>query len=170
MKKIIFPIALLFIVVLISCEEKVDIEKEKAAVKAVIYGETDAYVKQDTAKMFSFYMKDVYQTRIQASRDTFYIYRGWNDISSRFKKMSWAGVTNFKYVKDFVEIKIIEETAWAIYKETQTYELNGVPKKYELLLTMVLEKEEEQWKISCFTVINVTPPPPALTTVEEKKK
>jgi hypothetical protein len=170
MKKFFLLLAAITMIIAISCEEKIDIEKEKAAVKDVINGETDAWMHQDTAKTFSYYLKDSYQTRVQVSKDTFLIARGWNDIHSRFAKASWAGVTNFKYVKDFVEIKIMEESAWAIYKETQTYEFNGVPKKYDMVLMMVLEKVDEKWLISSFYISDVTPPEPAPAPAAEVKK
>jgi len=169
MKKYFLSLAAVFIIIAVSCEEKIDIVKETAAVKAVINGETEAFINRDSAKVFGYYLKDEAQTRVQVSRDTFYINKGWKDLHSRFQEVDWSAKTpGYKFAKEFIEVKIMEESAWAVYKETHTIEADGVVTKYNLLLTMVLQKEEEDWKISCFTIYDITPKAPA--PAEEAKK
>lgn len=158
MKKLLLLFIAFVLMAGTSCQKKIDIAKEKEAIKAVIFGETKAWVDRDNKKFFDYYIQDEYQTRISARCDTFSIVHGWKNLSAMFEGVKWTGIENFKYSKEFVDIKVLGNAAWAIYKETQTYDKAGVPTKYDLLLTMVLEKKSEAWKISCFSIYVVPPP------------
>ena len=150
----LIPAVLFF---LSSCKLKVettavDIEAEKEAIKAVIFGETQAWVDRDMAKFNSFYVQDAYQTRVMATCDTSSITHGWDSLSKQMNNINWTGVENVKFSKDFVDIKVMDNTAWAIYKEKQNADVNGKAMENHLLLTMVLEKKEGNWKISCLSI------------------
>ena len=152
---------------LTACKPKVDVEKEKAAVKAVIYGETQAWLDKDTAKFNAYYVQDKFQTRLVAQCDTSYAIHGWDKLAPVMDNINWTGIENFKFSKDFIDIKVMGNVAWAIYKETQSYSQNGTSYKYDLLPVMVLEKISNNWKISCLTIYVSTPPP---SPPAEKKK
>lgn len=131
-----------------SCNPKTDIEKEKVAIKALINSETQAGLQQDTAKISQFYIRDDFQTRLSATCDTFFLFRGWNEISTFLIDYDMSGLTDIKFSKDFYQIKVIGDAAWAIYKDTWTFNQNGIAATMNILLMMSLEKKNNEWKIS----------------------
>jgi hypothetical protein len=161
MKKIYFIILSCVVVLFYACKPKVDIEKETEAIKALIHSETQAALQNDTAKVLSYYIHDDYQTRLSASCDTVELYKGWKELSTFFKNNP-AGVSNPKNTKDFIQIKVLGDAAWAIYKDNWTYTLvktlPGIMKDTIittsgfLLCTMNLEKKLNEWKISSFSI------------------
>jgi ketosteroid isomerase-like protein len=134
-----------------SCKAKIDSEKEKEAIKTLISNETQAFIQKDTAKLFSYYVKDDNQTRFTMHCDTFQLYRGWGEISALLKNPDFTNVTNIKATKDFIQVKIIGDAAWAIYKDNWSYDNKGTHISGALLCTMVLEKKTDGWKISAFS-------------------
>jgi hypothetical protein len=157
MKKTMFFLVPVVLIFLSSCKPKVepakvDVEAEKDSIKAVIFNETKSWIDRDMAKFNSFYIQDEYQTRVMATCDTVSITKGWDKLSKQMGSIDWTGIENIKYSKDFVEIKVMDNTAWAIYKEHQTYKRNGADSAVDLLLTMVLEKKDGNWKISCLSI------------------
>jgi hypothetical protein len=161
MKKIYFIILSCVVLLIYACKPKVDIEKETEAIKALIHSETQAFLQNDTAKVLSYYIQDDYQTRLNASCDTIELYKGWKELST-FLKNNPAGVSNPKNTKDFIQIKVIGDAAWAIYKDNWTYtlvaHLSGIGRDTIiastgfLLCTMNLEKKLNEWKISSFSI------------------
>ena len=163
MKKFYFIILSCLVLLIYACKPKVDIEKETEAIKALIHGETQAFIQNDTAKVLSYYIQDDYQTRLSASCDTFELYKGWKELSALFKNNP-IGISNPENTKDFIQIKVTGESAWAIYKDNWTYAIvKAVPvpggmrdtiitTTSNLLCTMNLEKKVNEWKISSFSI------------------
>jgi hypothetical protein len=164
MKKFYFIILPCVVLLFYACKPKVDIEKETEAIKALIHNETQAFLQNDTAKVLSFYIQDDYQIRLSASCDTVVIYRGWKELSTYFKNANTSGISNPNNTKDFIQIKVIGDVAWAIYKDNWTYSLVktiSVPGSTRdtiitttgsLFCTMNLEKKVNEWKISSFLI------------------
>jgi ketosteroid isomerase-like protein len=167
MKKFYFIILSCVVLLIYACKPKVDIEKETEAIKALIHNETQAFLQNDTAKVLSYYIQDDYQTRLSASCDTIELYKGWKELSTFFKNVNTAGMSNPKNTKDFIQIKVIGDAAWAIYKDNWEYAriVKAVPvpggmkdtiitTTGNLLCTMNLEKKLNEWKISSFSIFN----------------
>jgi ketosteroid isomerase-like protein len=167
MKKLYFIILPCLVLLFYACKPKVDIEKETEAIKALINNETQAFLRNDTAKLLSYYIQDDYQTRLSVSCDTVRLYKGWKELSAYFKNVNLAGISNPKNTKDFIQIKVTGDAAWAIYKDNWEYTLSapvhlpgGVMKDTiitttgNLLCTMNLEKKLNEWKISSFSLFS----------------
>ena len=161
MKKLYFIILSCAVLLIYACKPKVDIEKETEAIKALIHNETQAFLQNDTAKVLSYYVQDDYQTRLSASCDTVELYKGWKELST-FYKNNPVKVTNPENTKDFIQIKVIGDAAWAIYKDNWTYTLVAtlpcikkdtmITTSGYMLCTMNLEKKLNEWKISSFSI------------------
>jgi hypothetical protein len=160
MKKLIYVLLIAILLVGMSCKKKVDIVKETEAIKALIHNETQAFLQNDTAKILSYYIKDDFQTRLSASCDTFILNKGWKELSTFFKKINMGGFSNSKNTKDFIQIKVVGDAAWAIYKDKWSYVTTvttlGSTKDtlitVYLLCTMNLEKKVNEWKISSLSL------------------
>jgi hypothetical protein len=168
MKKLYFIILPCLILLFYACKPKVDIEKETEAIKALINNETQAFLRNDTAKVLSYYIHDDYQTRLSVSCDTVSLYKGWKELSALFKNVNLSAMSNPTNTKDFIQIKVTGDAAWAIYKDNWTnthvakvqVDAAGTMKDTIvithsfLLCTMNLEKKLNEWKISSFSIFS----------------
>jgi hypothetical protein len=137
-----------------SCKPKVNTQKEEEAIKAVINAETQAWIDKDPEKMKQYYVQDKYQTRLNIQDSIYSITTGWakraTAIDTLAKYADWVGVDQFKVGKEFLVIKIKDNSAWAILKETQNMIYNGSPATAVSIINVMLEKTDNDWKISCF--------------------
>jgi hypothetical protein len=151
--------AILLIFFLSACRSNTNIDKETEAIKAVINAETQAWIDKDASKIKEFYIKDEYQTRVNIQDSIFSISTGWDNRSPALDSLTtyydWSGVDQFKVEKDFLVIKVKNRTAWAILHETQNMIYHGSPATAESIINIMLEKENKDWKISCFVKSNI---------------
>jgi len=137
-----------------SCKPKMDLETEKEAIKSVINAETQAWIDKNPEQMKEYYIQDAYQTRLNIQDSIFSITTGWDKraiaIDTLAKYADWVGVDQFKVQKDFLVIKVKDNTAWAILRETQDMIYNGSPAKAVSIINVMLEKQKNDWKIACF--------------------
>jgi hypothetical protein len=167
MKNLYFIILSCIVLLFYACKPKVDIEKETEAIKALINNETQAFLQKDTAKVLSYYVHDAFQTRLSADCDTVILYRGWREVSEYFKNINLDGFRNPRNTKDFIQIKVMDDAAWAIYKDNWTYDLvRNIPVpggmrdtiitvSGNIFCTMNLEKKADEWKISGFSLYSL---------------
>lgn len=161
MKNITFTLgtALLLMFFLTACNKKGDVGKEIAAIKSVINSETQAWIDKDPDRMKEYYIHDAFQTRVNI-QDSFYtIATGWDKrsvaIDTLTKYVDWVGVDAFKVEKEFLAIKVYDDAAWAIVRETQNMIYNGSPATAISIINVMLEKVDDNWKISCFVKSNI---------------
>jgi|GEM_PF-5570589 hypothetical protein len=146
--------ALLLVFFFSSCKPKVNNVSDEEAIKTVINAETQAWIDKDPEKQKEYFIHDKYQTRVNIQDSVYYITQGWDkrstEIDTVTKYIDWKGVGEFKVEKEFLAIKVIDRTAWAIVKETQNMIYYGSPATAVALIYVVLEKDRKDWKISCF--------------------
>jgi lysine/ornithine N-monooxygenase len=147
--------ALVLVFCISSCKPKVDIAKEEESIKAVINAETQAWIDRDPEKMKQYYVQDEYQTRLNIQDSIYRIITGWENRSpamdSLTRNFDWEDVDKFKVEKDFLVIKVKDNAAWAIFKETQNMVYRGSPATAVSIIDIMLEKNnQDEWKIACF--------------------
>lgn len=146
--------ALVLVFSLSSCKSKTDAASDEEAIKSVINAETQAWIDKDIDKQKSYFIQDAYQTRVNIQDSVYYITTGWDkrstEIDTVTKYVDWVGVDQFKIEKEFLTTKIMGNTAWTIFRETQTMTYYGSPATSVSLIYVVLEKIKDEWKISCF--------------------
>lgn len=151
--------AIMLMFLLLCCKQKVDTEAEKEAIKTVINSETQAWIDRNSEKMKEFYVHDASQTRVNIQDSVYTITTGWDKrsvaIDTLAKYADWVGVEEFRVEKEFLEIKVMNDAAWAILKETQNMVYHGSPATSVAIIHVVLEKVKEEWKISCFIKSNI---------------
>ena len=138
-----------------SCKSEINLIKEEEAIKTVINAETQAWIDKDSQLIKTFYIQDDYQTRLNIQDSVYNISIGWNKrsaaLDSLTQRIDWSGVEKFKVQKDYLIIKVMDNTAWAILKETQNMVYNGSPATAQSIINVILEKDKKSnWKISCF--------------------
>ena len=71
MKKYLWTLFAIILLAGTSCQEKIDIEKEKAAIIAVIEEETNAFRDRDFDRFAATYVQDKTFIRLNASKDDY---------------------------------------------------------------------------------------------------
>jgi hypothetical protein len=148
MKKIIFSIlALSLIAGSISGQKKIDIEKEKEAIIAVIEEETDAFRNRDFDRLAATFVQDETNIRLAAGQSGYSYYAGWEQISSGYKESFKNNPEPYtgKHVKTNYKIKIYKESAWSIFDEVR-YDGGGEVINKGIGVRF-LEKVDAEWKI-----------------------
>ena len=103
-----------------SCQEKIDIEKEKEAIKAVIEEESNSFIAKDFDRFAATYVQDETNIRLSADKSGYGYYVGWEEIGSGFKEFFENNPEpgTGKFVKTNYKIKVYKESAWAVHDGT----------------------------------------------------
>ena len=163
MKKIIFPILALSLIAGSSCQEKIDIEKEKEAIKAVIEQTSAAYHEADYDQIINNWIHEPYVLASNASKDDQWHFRGWQKIDEAVKKYasnldSIQQAGNWEYVSfenyDYT-IRVYQQCAWASFYSKYIYTWQEANYDKESLQVVFLERHEDEWKIIYFDVVDL---------------
>jgi hypothetical protein len=153
MKEISITFLLLIILLTFSCNEKVDLEKEKAAIIEVLEAETVAFFDKDIDRLASFHIQDESNIRLTATKSGYTYDVGWDKIESFFLDYfeNVMGPGAYYEVKKNYKIKIYDKSAWAAY---ENYYYDGNDQLLSTSIhTQILEKVNDEWKIVFYTSI-----------------
>ncbi|NQU85643.1 MAG: hypothetical protein HQ541_07775 [Mariniphaga sp.] len=156
MKKFVIPLFLIVFFAGTSCENKIDIEKEKEAIMAVILKEGDAHAAHDLKGLYAVHIQDSLVTRLQTRKNNYSIYAGWDEIKSLFEswtKMDMTKYENIKNSKENVILKVLDDCAWLICDSNWEYVKEGNPIRESDIQITFLEKIEGEWKISFNAIV-----------------
>jgi hypothetical protein len=159
MKKYFMVLATLIFVLGTSCEEKINIEKEKEAIKAVFEADKTAYFNQDFNAMGELWIKEPSSIKIFMSDKGLTKYEGWENINASQKKEtednSWdrkqVKATFLNYNIDLIDdesASVVCETAWDGIFGADTLSL----KQSRIV---VLKKVDGKWKYSLHSIFNI---------------
>lgn len=149
MKKYVLTILAIVLLSGTSCQKKVDIEKEKEAILALITEETNAYHDKDFERFAACYVQNEINIRILGGEGEKISYTvGWKEVGSSFKELfeNNPDPTPNNEVKNNIKIKVYNDCAWVVFEEedfTDEGESNG-----KGIGTNFLEKLDGKWKIA----------------------
>jgi tetratricopeptide (TPR) repeat protein len=153
MKKLTFVFVAVFSLVIISCKQRIDINKEKETILKVIQEEGDAYAANDPARIFAIHVQDLTTIRLQVSANSYHIWNGWDSIKSlyntnteRNKKMT--DVKNIRNIKENVNIKVVGNAAWVMCDNIWKYDYQGKAQESNNIQIAFFEKVNNEWKFS----------------------
>ena len=149
MKKYVFALLAIVLLAGASCQEKIDIEKEKAAIIAVIEEETNAYLDRDFDRQNECFIQDETAVGILAGKDG--LYDGWEIISAAYKSIyeNSPEPTNLMVKNENYKIKVYRDCAWAVYDEYTVDENDSISSGPRCI--KFLEKVDDKWKIVLLT-------------------
>ena len=137
-----------------SCENNIDIEKEKAAIIAVIEEETDAFYDRDYARLAAAHVQDETNIRMDVGRYGYAVSEGWDsNLLKEFFKDNPEPVTNSEKKSNF-KIKVYDGTAWAVY-DNHVYNADGELQNKSIHVQF-LEKTDGRWQIDFMSIVNTT--------------
>lgn len=149
-------------VMLVSCTETVDPEKEKKAIIDVINAETQAYMDFDFEKVTSYYVQDSLNFRLTTGADDYVFLEGWDEVSDFFKNDLIAGNpntppnTHVKVEKDNYRIKLYENAAYVLCTERWTYTTPDNVIEIDSRQLRFMEKVNGEWKIAFLSFIGTS--------------
>jgi len=157
MKTKLFILLTLAIWVFTACEEKIDIAKEEAAIKAVFEAEKTAYLNQDNTAMAEFWVQDASSQKIWYSGKDENAIVGWENINASQQKEvadnSWDRKQVTCTFSDF-KIDITKEFAWVTSKTNWKGTLSGKPMDMNQSRIVVMKKVNGNWKFALMAIYN----------------
>lgn len=147
---------LAMILVLTSCQEKIDIEKENEAIKSVIMSETNFTHAKDFDQSSNLFIKDSSFIYLSASKYGYVFHDGWENYSMDTKdwmeRFSTPTTNQFEFTN--FRIKVCTKSAMAFYDEEVRNSDGEFLMKF--LNVRFLEKIEGEWKIAFMSFVNTT--------------
>jgi len=156
MKKNVISLFVLALIVCTSCQETIDFEKEKEAIKAVIENESNSYLAKNFDQQMKSFLQDESFVGITAGKNGYHYIQGWDEIMSGYKdsyESSPDPSTDKLEFKNY-KIKVYTESAWAIYDQIK-YDNEGEFINKNLQVRF-LEKKDGEWKIVYLSVVFTT--------------
>ena len=158
MKTKLFFLMTLAIWVFTACEEKIDVAKEEAAIKAAYEAEKTAYLKQDAAAMAEFWVQDASSQKIWYSGKDENAIVGWENINASQQKEvadnTWDRSLMTCTFSDY-KIDIMDESAWIYNKTNWKGTFKGQPADMNQSRIAVLKKIDGNWKFSLMAIYNL---------------
>ena len=153
MKIITGTILTLMLIVGTSCEQNVDIEKEKEAILALLQAESEAMLAKDKDAAFALHVQDELETRLEMGQYGYNRYEGWEEVKALVGDYIGGegqvyGVDDLKNAKENVRMKITGNTAWLVCDNILEWTTEEGPDGYSNLQILFLEKVKGEWKIS----------------------
>ncbi|MCU0379030.1 MAG: nuclear transport factor 2 family protein [Bacteroidales bacterium] len=151
-----------------SCQKKVDIQKEKEAIMAVINAESETARIGDVEGLKACYVPDEYNTRFMISKEEYQIITGWDKLGPFFDQFQANAevASTMSFVKENPVIKVMGSTAWVICENKWTVKQDTSEFKVESIQITFLEKADGAWKFS-FAAWIPKPEPPEPDTSEQ---
>lgn len=141
-----------------SCEKKIDIEKEKEAIKALFEEDKAAYFNQDYNGMGECWAKEPSSTKIWISSGGLSKIDGWENINDSQKKETEDNSWDRKQVKatfSNYQIDVVDESAW-VFCETSWEGILGsdtINSKQNRIV--VLKRLDGKWKFAMVAIYQI---------------
>jgi len=148
MKKYLSIFIAIVLLSAVSCEQKIDTEKEKEAVLEVLQEVGDEFAKNNKEFVFNSHIQDESATRLAGST----VYAGWKEIKELFEtyfsyNQADTVSQNFRNIKENEIVKVNGNNAWVVCDNIWKWEVNGQTEGFQNKEIAVLEKKDGQWKI-----------------------
>ena len=145
-----------FIIIFVSCNNRVDTEKEKDAIITVIENETNSYFAKNFEQQSNSFLQDESLIVLVSRKSGFGYAVGWNQISESIKQNIEKNPNPIaeKFENTDYKIKVYEKSAWAVYDEN-VYDSEGEFIR-KVINVRVLEKIDNEWKIVYLSDVNTT--------------
>ena len=158
MKNRMLLLTAVIFIALSSCEEKMDIEKEKEAIKAVFEQEKDGFFAQDLNAMAETWVQEPSSVKIFMSAEGQTKFEGWDAISKKSREevadTTWDRKQFTVTFKDY-QINILDdESAWVMCNALWEGTYQGAPMKTVQTRIQVLEKTDGKWKFALMALYN----------------
>jgi len=158
MKKLVLSISVIIIIIIPSCQQKMDTNREKEAILHVLLDEGERFAAYDMEGVAALHIQDETAVRLAGPEN---LLQGWNDIKTlyegyikRNKEMNEKNpVENVRNLKENVITKVTGKTAWSVCDNVWKWEEGGETVGYTNRQITFLEQVKGNWKISFIAFI-----------------
>tara|TARA_Y100001980_G_scaffold26674_1_gene8119 strand:+ start:400 stop:1206 length:807 start_codon:yes stop_codon:yes gene_type:complete len=139
--------------VYVSCQQAVDIESEKAAIKAVIESSGQAWQNRDLEVMKDVWLQGDMTSRLAAGPSGYGFIQGWKNHLERYENFFGENpeASGYNELYDNYRISIHPECAWVLVDHA-VVNPEGDTLNYGLF-TYILEKQDGKWKLAALSTI-----------------
>jgi len=149
MRRHFFPLFVVALVVGTSCQPKVNIEKEKEAILAVVIEESEGMRTMDMERVIATHIQDSDETRLELGVYGYNVYQGWDKIESLLGDYLEGGQhSNEVNSKENVIIKVTGNSAWLTCDNVWRSGTDSDEVVFSNIQITFLEKVKGEWKIS----------------------
>ena len=170
MKKYVLTLFALILLAGTSCQEKIDIEKEKEAIKAVIEEEKNAYFDRDITRIGATWVQDPTSRKMFLTQEGLIYLNGWSEVNQHDKESvesdEWEGSEDIMAHFSDYEINIYNNTALVFCntKWTGKYKEEEISGEQKRILHFV--KVDGVWKYDLMAMYSI----PAEEEIDEGKE
>ena len=158
MKNRMLLLTAVIFIALSSCEEKIDIEKEKEAIKAVFEQEKDGFFAQDLDVMAETWIQEPSSVKMFMSAEGQTKFEGWDAINKNSREevadTTWDRKLFTVTFKDYQINLLDDESAWVMCNALWDGTYQGAPMKMVQTRIQVLEKTDGKWKFALMALYN----------------
>ena len=142
-----------------GCEQKIDMDKERAAIIAVINKETDAYLERDYESVYATHVQDSLNMRLTAGPDSYVFLEGWEEVGKHLLGDETEDDLNpelhITVEKYNYRMKIHPGSAFVVCDQKWTSEYGEDTHEIISIQVRFLEKIEGEWKIAFVSWVGV---------------
>lgn len=157
------PLLVIVMIIGTSCQPKVNVEKEKEAIMAVIHEEAAGAIAQDKDRAFATHMQDSEETRLELGVYGYRIFQGWDEIEELIGDVVEDGsLSKAQNSKENVILKVTGNSAWLVCDNNWTWSNESGEDGFSNIQITFLEKVKGEWKISFSAYYNKPVPVPGV--------
>jgi hypothetical protein len=135
-----------------GCEQEINMDKERAAIIAVINQETDAYLERDYESVYATHVQDSLNMRLTAGPDSYVFLEGWEQIGKHLlgdeTEDDLSPDLHITVEKYNYRMKIYPGSAFVVCDQKWTSQYGGDVNEINSIQVRFLEKIEGEWKVS----------------------
>lgn len=149
MRRYFLPLFVLMVLVGTACQPKVNLEKEKEAILAVIEEEARGFETMDKDRVYATHLQDSEEMRLELGVYGYRFYEGWEQIDELLGDyMEGNQITDIRVSKENVIIKVSGTSAWLTCDNVVQWGSGDEADGYSNIQINFLEKVKGQWFIS----------------------
>lgn len=149
MKKYFLPLFLMVLIVGTACQPKVNVEKEKEAILAVLEEESNALEAMDKDRVYATHLQGDEEMRWELGVYGYRLYEGWEEITSLLGDyLDGTQENNLKISKENVLIKVVGNAAWLTCDNLVEWGTGDEKDGFSNIQIVFLEKVQGEWKIA----------------------
>lgn len=131
-----------------GCQQTIDVEKEKAAIMALLQEEGEAFVASDLKRIKAVHTGNDQDIRLAVNGNRTDQYKGWEEIKPLYEgyfKSPFPG-ENVKNSKDNVIITVLNDAAWLVCDNIWSWQTGGKHADFTNVQVAFFEKQNGNWK------------------------
>ncbi|MEA3476994.1 MAG: hypothetical protein U9R60_02355 [Bacteroidota bacterium] len=149
MKRYFWPLFVIAILIGTSCQPRVNVEKEKEAIMAMIQRDIEGFQSLDKDLIFSNHVQDGEEVRLELGVYGYNIYHGWDQIETLLSDfLEGNEYDSMENSKENVILRITGNAAWLVCDNTTILRSGDVEDVITNMQILFLEKVKGEWKIS----------------------